>query len=739
MYHSKLLLTLAISAACTSLANAQKQNNSIQEVTIIGSQEQAQKIAGSAHYISAEKLQQFAYSDIQRIAREVPGVAIQIEDGYGLRPNIGIRGVATERSGRITLLEDNVLIAPAPYSAPSAYYFPTAGRLSAIEVVKGPATITQGPYTIGGALNMVSTPIPTEMSGNIVTEAGENSTYRVHATYGGRTDSGFGFLLETHQWQSDGFQSIDRGSNDTGLDVEDYTVKLSYAPMNSSHAIELKLQTTDQSSNQSYLGLTDSDFNNSAFRRYGISELDNIETEHEQQILRYSYDLNDSLGLSATAYNNKHQRNWFKTEGIDFDGSANAEDFGRTSWFNVIQAINSAASLNGLNPDQLQSILDGTSDTLAGSIQLRSNNREYFSRGVQLGLNWKGTIGDTMHDLEIGIRFHEDEEDRLQRNSNYSQINGALVLDDLGILGNAGNRVQEAEAVSIHIHDNIQIGDWTLSPGLRYEDIDQKRTRYNDGELRIFRDSRSNATQVFLPGLGILYQLSDSLSLLGGVHKGFTAPSNSPNVEEETANNYELGFRYNKGYLSTELIGFLSDYDNILGECTSSSGSDCVIGDAFNGDAATVAGLELLVSANLASGSDYRVPVSLSYTHINGEFDTDIADTAFFGSVSKGDPLPYLPKNQFLASMGFEKDNWATYLTGNYVDEVCVRASCNAFEKTDNTFTLDISANYQFSSALTFYGRVENLTSQEDILGRHPYGARPNKDRTVTAGLRFNF
>lgn len=739
MKHTKLLLTLAISAVSTSLVNAQESDSSIQEVTIIGSTEQAQRIAGSAHFIGSEKLAQFAYSDIQRIAREVPGVAIQIEDGYGLRPNIGIRGVATERSGRITLLEDNVLIAPAPYSAPSAYYFPTVGRLSAIEVVKGPAAITQGPYTIGGALNMVSTPIPNDFSGNIITEAGEDSTYRVHATYGGRTDSGFGFLLETHQWQSDGFQNIDRSSRDAGLDVEDYTLKLSYAPMDSAHAIELKLQTTDQDSNQSYLGLTDSDFSNSAFRRYGISELDNIQTEHEQQILRYSYEMSDELSLSVTAYNNEHARNWFKTEGIDFDGSASAEDFSRTSWFNVLQAINTGTSLNGYTPTQLQSILDGTSDTAAGSIQLRANDREYYSRGVQLGLNWNAVVGNTVHDLEFGIRFHEDEEDRLQRNSSYSQIGGSLVLDDLGILGNAGNRVQEAEAIAIHIHDNIQIGDWTLSPGLRYEDIDQMRTRYNDGELRSFRDSRANSTQVFLPGLGILYQVNDSLSILGGAHKGFTAPSNSPNVDEETAINYELGFRYNRGSFSAEVIGFLSDYDNILGECTASSGSDCVIGDAFNGDAATVAGVEVLVSADLSQSGSYSIPVSLSYTMIDGEFDTNIADTDFFGSVSKGDPLPYLPENQFLASIGFVKNNWGAYLSGNYVDEVCVRASCNAFEKTDDTFTVDLSANYQFSDALNFYARVENLTSEEDILGRQPYGARPNKDRTVTAGLRFNF
>ena len=739
MKHSTLLLTLAISALSNSLVHAQEQDASIEEVTIIGSREQALRLAGSAHYIGSDKLAQLAYSDIQRIAREVPGVSIQIEDGYGLRPNIGIRGVATERSGRITLLEDNVLIAPAPYSAPSAYYFPTVGRLSAIEVVKGPAAITQGPYTIGGALNMVSTPIPTPMSGKVITEVGEDSTYRVHATYGGRSESGFGFLLETHQWQSDGFQDIDRSNNNTGLDVEDYTVKLSYTPSSSAHGIELKLQSTEQSSNQSYLGLTDRDFDNNAFRRYGLSARDNIKTEHEQQILRYRYDISDSVDVSVTAYNNEHQRDWLKTEGIDFDGSSSAEDFDRTSWANVIQAINSGTTLGGLSPDQLQSILDGSSDTASGSIQLRSNNREYFSRGVQVGLNWNGMIGNSTHDLEFGIRLHEDEEDRLQRNSNYSQSNGALALDDFGILGNAGNRVQDARALAIHIHDNIQLGDWTLSPGLRYEDIEQKRTRFADGALRTFRDARQNDTQVFLPGLGILYQVNGSLSVLGGAHKGFTAPSNSPNVNEETAINYELGFRYQNDALSTELIGFMSDYDNILGECTASSGSNCTIGDAFNGDAATVTGLELLVRANLARGSSYKIPVSLSYTLIHGEFDSDIADTDFFGSVSKGDPLPYLPENQFLVSVGFEQNNWAAYVSGNYVDEVCVRASCGAFEKTDDTFTVDISANYQFNRALNVYARVENLTSEEDILGRQPYGARPNKDRTVTVGLRFNF
>lgn len=737
---SKSKLSLAVMVAVlASATQAQQQDEGIQEVTIIGSQEQARRLSGAAHYIGTEQLQQFSYADIQRIIREVPGVSIQVEDGYGLRPNISIRGVATDRSGRITLLEDNVLIAPAPYSAPSAYYFPTVGRMAAFEVLKGPAAITQGPYTIGGALNMVSTPIPNQADGQVLTEIGEDATYRVHAHYGARNESGFGFMLETHQWQSDGYQNIDRSDSDTGLDVEDYTLKLGYAPRGSAHQVELKLQYAQQSSNQSYLGLTDADFISSPYRRYSVSEFDNIDTEHEQAILRYQYDFSDSLAFTATAYNNTHARNWYKTEGIDFDGSASAESFSGTGWYNVIQAVNRGESLAGLSPAELEAILAGEADTVIGSIQLRSNNREYYSRGVQLGLNWTGQTGAASHNLRIGLRLHEDEEDRLQRNSNFRQLNGKLQLTDFGELGNAGNRVQQAEALSLHIYDEINIGNWTLTPGLRFEDIDQRRSRFNGGADRIFRDSRANDVEVWLPGMGALYQLTSSLSLVAGVHKGFTAPSNSPGTREEEALNYEAGFRYNDEVLSAELIGFISDYDNILGVCTNSSGSDCVIGNAFNGDAATVRGLEAQLSTQLASFSSVTVPLRFNYTYIDGEFDTDIADTAFFGDVTAGDPLPYLPENQFRLSLGLEGSTWSAYLGGNYVDEVCVRASCGPFERTDDTFTTDVSLNYQVNPELTVFGRVENLGGEESILGRQPYGARPNKDQTATVGLRYDF
>ena len=719
-----------------------------EEVTIVGTRDDVRNMPGAAHVLGPDDIERFGYTDIQRLARQIPGVSIQIEDGYGLRPNISIRGVASERSGRITLLEDNVLIAPAPYSAPSAYYFPTTGRMHSFEVLKGPAAISQGPYTIGGALNLVSTPIPAEPSGAIIAEAGEHGTWRLHASYGGSTDRGLGFLIETHQWMSEGYQVIDRGG-DSGLVIADYTLKARFAPPASRHRFDVKLQFADQVSDQSYLGLADADFARHPFRRYGMSALDQIETDHDQMILGYTLSLGNALEFSAVAYNNTHVRDWFKTEGIDLDGSEDAQKLSRTSWSNVIRAANLGATLSGVDSAGLLAILHGAADTPAGSIQIRSNAREYFSRGVQAGLVWDADFGGTEHAIDIGVRLHADEEDRLQRNSAYSQRDGRLGLDDAGLLGNAGNRIQEARALSVFIHDRIAIGRWSVSAGLRYEDIEQKRTRFETRPGRTadpaarsagnMRDHRENFTTVLLPGIGASFDAAENAELFVGAHKGFTAPSNAPGVNEETAFNYEAGARVYGRWWNGELTAFLSDYDNLLGQCTASSGADCEVGDAFNGDAATVRGIEASLSADLSTETGLQLPLTLTFTRMDATFDSDVADTDFFGDVRRGDPLPYLPKQQVHAMIGWQRGRAQANLGLHYVDEVCVRASCGDFEKTDSALTVDVAASWRLNERVAVFARIENLTRSTGILGRHPYGARPNKDRSAATGVRARF
>jgi len=716
-----LSVIVASLVPCLAFADHAEKAEFFEEITIVGTKQSAQQVTGSAHVISDDDLEIFAYTDIQRILRSVPGVNLQVEDGYGLRPNIGIRGVPTERSARVVLLEDNVPVAPAPYAASSAYYFPTMGRMYSVEVLKGPSAITQGPNTIGGAINFVSTPIPTSSEGNLLLDIGEDSTTRIHTNYGNVTDSGFGFVVETHQWKSDGFQTIDNSNTDTGLDVEDYTVKLSYAPADSRHAFELKYQYAQQDSNQTYLGLTDADFKANPYRRYGVSALDNIATEHNQLILRHEFTINDSATLTTTAYNNEHKRSWYKLHRLNGQ-----------SWGSVIEEINTG----GTSASAYQAILDG-GDSSDGGVRLRDNNRQYYSRGVAFKLD----VQAGMHDLEMGLRIHEDEEDRLQRDDNYTQTGGTLVLDSQGELGDAGNRVTQAEALAFYIHDTITMGDWVLTPGIRFEDIELTRREFTGGSDRVLdaTKNRDNSVTAVLPSLGALYQVNDTLSLLAGAHSGFGSPTSKEGTQEEESINYEFGGRYQSNELSIELIGFMNDYDNLVGECTASSGgSDCTIGDTFNGGAAMVKGLEFSLNNRFDLGSSVSMPIAFVYTYSDAQFDSTF-DSEFFGGVEAGDDIPYIPEQQMTLTVGVEQGDVRLNASVNYVDAVCVNASCGDFEKTEASTTLDLSANYQVNSDLSVFARLENATGEEDIVGRQPYGARPNKARTAAMGMRLSF
>ena len=132
----------------------------IDTVDVIQPPDEIAKTGSSAQTLGEEDLEAMEYDSPDEVMRQLPGVFVRTEDGFGLRPNIGIRGASADRSKKIALMEDGVLFGPAPYAAPAAYYFPMIGRMSAVEVYKGPTTILFGPNTVGGALNLGTRAVP---------------------------------------------------------------------------------------------------------------------------------------------------------------------------------------------------------------------------------------------------------------------------------------------------------------------------------------------------------------------------------------------------------------------------------------------------------------------------------------------------------------------------------------------------------------------------------------------------
>ena len=292
--------------------------STLTEITVTTKGNQGLKdIPGSVHYISPREIEKFSYTDINRTLRAVPGLNIQEEDGFGLRPNIGLRGTGVERSSKITVMEDGVLMAPAPYAAPAAYYFPTIGRMQAVEVLKGSSQIKHGPYTTGGAINLLSTQIPREFSGRLHLFTGSFGSKNMHA-YVGNSHEHFGYMVESFQYNSQGFKVLDNGG-DTGFDKKDYLAKFrinTSADAKIYQSLTFKIGQAKEVSNETYLGLTERDYQATPYRRYAASQVDNMQTEQTQLSLTHVLRFSDNFSVTTTAYRSEFARNWYKLDKV---------------------------------------------------------------------------------------------------------------------------------------------------------------------------------------------------------------------------------------------------------------------------------------------------------------------------------------------------------------------------------------------------------------------------------------
>ena len=703
--------TLGVSATAQAATPQTAMAPQLEHITIIGSEADARNIAGSGALIDAKQLQVEVTTDINQVMKTIPGTYIREEDGNGLRPNIGIRAATSERSGKVTLMEDGVLIAPAPYSNPAAYYFPTTLRMSSIEVLKGAPLLRYGPQTTGGVVNLISTPIPESNAGQLMAAIGENNSKDIHAYYGGRS-GGFGWLLETAQRDSDGFKDIDNSDRDSGFDIEDYVLKLGWEGADQS--LLFKAQYSEEVSNETYLGLTDTDFDSDPDRRYGLSSIDQMDNEHKGFSLRYSLDVTDYVTVSALAYHNEFSRDWFKLGG----GSA------------YISAANAGDAF-------AQGVLDGSQD-VAG-LGYKHNNRSYESTGLEVNL----AIELDGHNLELGARDHQDEMDRYQPVEIYDQINGDLVYQQTVLPTGGDNRLEEADALSLWATDHWQVNDdLLLHLSLRYEDVESARDQFSDPARATAPSTRGNDSDEWLPGISFTYDLGNAWQVLGGVHKGFSPLGGGAQSfeEAETSINYEAGVRYQVDELFGEIVGFYSDFDNKSENCSLANPcSNGATSGSFTTGEAVVAGVEVQLSNTFDLGS-LQAPVHIAYTYTEAE----ISDDNPASGLLDGDELADIPENVFSLRAGLESDSgWNNYAVVKYISEMCDSAGCNRdsspLAETESLWVMDFISRYQVNPAAVVFLKVDNLLDEQSIVSRKPDGARPNRPRTASLGIEYNF
>jgi len=717
----------------------------VERSTLTGGRRGVNEIPGSAAYVGPQELDRYNDSDMLRLLRTVPGVNVVDEEGYGLRPNIGMRGTGTERSSKITLMEDGILTAPAPYAAPAAYYVPTLARMQAAEVRKGSSQIRYGPFTTGGALNLISRRIPGERSAAAELLAGSDENRRVHAWAGTSGEElgplRVGVLVETLQERVEGFKRLD-GGGDTGFEKQDYHAKLRFrsAPGASLfQSLTLKAVQVNETSNETYLGLTREDFARTPFRRYAGSQEDVMNTEFQSFSARHVIQPASFLDVTTTAYTHEFARNWYKLDRV------RATEGG--------PAVGISTLLD--NPETFAdefAIVTGATSPNDDALQLKNNNRAYYAFGLQqtYGLQFDtdgiGGADVVEHDVEFGWRYHYDEIDRFQWVDLYRMDDGRLNRTERGTPGTESNRIQDARTFASYVQYRLTAGRLSVVPGLRYEHIDLARENFGgDDPERLGTPTLDEKTlDVWIPGIGVDYKITDTFSTFAGVHKGFAPPGPTGQSREEESVNYELGTRYHTDGVRLQAVGFFNDYSNLVGADLAAAGGGGTL-DQFNGGDVEVLGLEFEGQADLGYLLELgvSVPLQLSYTYTDATFQNAFdSDFDAWGEVAVGDRVPYLPEHQGSAQLGVETGRFAINARALIVGEMRTQAgqgSIPAENRIDSFVTVDVTGEAQVTRFASVFASVRNLTDEVYVVANRPAGLRPGLPQTFRIGLRTSF
>ncbi len=712
-------------------------SNNLTEVAIIGNN--YKRLSGSGEYISPIKIAQLNQADVNKVLRTIPGINIREEEGFGLRPNIGLRGTPVNRSAKITLMEDGILMAPAPYADPSAYYFPTFMRMHGIEVLKGSSQIKHGPYTIGGALNLISTPIPNTFKGLIEGSYGSFGTNQ-QRVWIGDSKQNFDYLFEVNRFASNGFKELDNGGN-TGFDRKDMMVKLRWhTHQNASvyQSVSLKLLHMEEIGNETYLGLSYKDYIANPMRRYAATQNDMLDMNHQHIILQHTIIPVNKLTIQTSAYYNNTFRDWARVNSI------------------AGQNINNILA----SPDdylQEYGIMTGKID---GNIQYRSAARNYFAKGLQTNIQYQFVTQSLEHKLQLGLRYHQDQADRWATNSIYTMSNSKMILSNAGINGNHENQVRNAKSFSGFINYDLHYKGFTLIPGIRYENITLGLVDFGKNDVaRIGTEKKeaSNEIIAILPGLSFNYEILKNISTFGGIHKGFSPPgmpsltANSNQARNETAINYELGYRMATKTFNTQIVGFISEYANLLSSDNLSGGGSGT-GEMFNAGKAHIQGIEWSANYIMLNHNKYRIPLQIAYTFTDARFsETFVNGGGDWGSgqINKGDAIPFITPHMLTGSIGIEKANFDVTLTGRYVGITRTKPSqgnyvlpndasnYNDVNAIDQHLIVDASANYKVSKSFTTFAKLSNITNNKTIIANLPQGYRPTMPFSVMFGVKY--
>ncbi|WP_154955265.1 TonB-dependent Fe(3+) dicitrate receptor FecA [Klebsiella grimontii] len=536
---------------------------------------------------------------MREVLNRIPGVNAPENTGTGshdLAMNFGIRGLNPRLASRSTVLMDGIPVPFAPYGQPQLSLAPVSlGNMDAIDVVRGGGAVRYGPQSVGGVVNFVTRAIPE----NFGIEGGVEGQLSPTSSQNNPK--------ETHNFAiggtaENGFGSALLYSGTRGSDwrersatrIDDVMLKSKYAP-NEVHTFNSLLQYYDGEADMPG-GLSRADYNADRWQ-------------------------------STRPYDRFWGRRQLASLGYQFQPDAQHK-------FNI----------QGFYTHTLRS------GYLEQGKRITLSPREYWVRGIEPRYSQSFMIGPSAHEVGVGYRY-------VNESTHEMRYYTATTSGELPSAASPYDRDTRSgtEAHAWYIDDRVDIGNWTITPGMRFEHI----ASYQDNALLGTRERVSyNAP---LPALNVLYHLTDSWNLYANTEGSFGTVQysqigkavQSGNVEPEKARTWEVGTRYDDDALTAEIGLFLINFNN---QYDSNQTNDTVTARGKTRHS----GLEAQTRYSLGELSPALDNLSLyaSYAYVNAEI-REKGDTY-------GNQVPFSPKHKGSFGVDYKPGSWTFNLNSDF-------------------------------------------------------------------------
>lgn len=581
---------------------------------LVGSEAVLRRTPGSYDLLRRADLDATHVFTSSEALRKLPGVTVRDEEGVGLRPNIGLRGLNPTRSSKVLLLEDGLPVTYAPYGDNASYYHPPVERFDRIEVLKGSSQIAYGPVTLGGVINYITPDAPNHRSLSLDVTAGTRGYANGVIAAGGRWRNA-GLFGHAARKQADGSR------DNIAATLTDVLAKTTWR-FATNQDLTLKASYYEEDSQVTYSGLREAEYR--ANPRQNPFADDHFDGRRAGASASHHALVWSRLAASVRAYGSTFSRDWWR------------------------QSSNSAQ-----RPNDAADPLCGGMRNLSTTCGNEGRLRDYSHAGVEA----RGRLmfaGVVTHETDFGVRFHVERQDRIQRNGETPTARTGVVVE---------NNLRTTDAWSAFLQHRLTGGPWTIVPGVRVERIDYWRTN------RLMGVSGSTELTEMVPGLGVSFGPSADVTLFGGVHRGFAPPrvedviSNSTggaiDLDPERSWNYEGGIRARARGVQASLTAFRMDYGNQIVPASVAGG----VGAALtNGGETLHQGLEGSVNREWRGlgGTRHGLYAAAAFTWLPEARFVGIRTSAVSGFVAtnvSGHRLPYAPEVTHTLTVGYRHVN----------------------------------------------------------------------------------